>query len=548
MRKLIFILAFTASTASFAQMDNVVEVENNFRPTVKDADKINTLPEIEQTTATHYNVNYTTQGLATSNYAFEPMFAAQNPQLIRSDKKGFVTLGYGNNSNAIGRLAYGFDLSKHDVLNVEISSRGHLAEIEKAYSTEKWESRFFTTQFQMEYEHILSNVSSLRIGGSYGTDVFNYQQPQVEELVPDKQHNNRLEFHVGLTPYHFGHFTLGADASVATFRQKYLTNALDFNQETALHGSLTPGYQINDEMAVDLQLLADHFNYGPDYIEGHTSLAASPHFRFHNSLLDITAGLYINKDIDIAPDVNVALHLLPQLDIYAQAEGGETFNSFRRFAEMTPYWVLSGASIEMKPQFDQLRARGGVRIRPFDGLSADLNAGYNISQRRAELLTYGQRSDVTPTYTPVVFADGKQFFANARVKFDYQGIVSADLDAQYNIWKSDFRATDLFATPLANYDEICSWRPVFEGNCTLAAHPVKGLTIGADFIFRSYKNYTNLYQRENVMNLGATLSYTFPFRLTVYAKGDNLMNRKYDQYEMYRSPGVNFLGGLALTF
>ena len=71
MRKVFIIgLVSVVSSTAFAQMDNVVEVENNYRPVVKDANKINSLPEIEQTTVNHYNVNYTT----TAVYLFVPQW------------------------------------------------------------------------------------------------------------------------------------------------------------------------------------------------------------------------------------------------------------------------------------------------------------------------------------------------------------------------------------------------------------------------------------------------------------------------------------------
>ena len=43
-KRIIIILSAIVSTTAYAQMDNVVEVENNYRPVVKDANKINSLP------------------------------------------------------------------------------------------------------------------------------------------------------------------------------------------------------------------------------------------------------------------------------------------------------------------------------------------------------------------------------------------------------------------------------------------------------------------------------------------------------------------------
>ena len=87
-----------------------------------------------------------------------------------------------------------------------------------------------------------------------------------------------------------------------------------------------------------------------------------------------------------------------------------------------------------------------------------------------------------------------------------------------------------------------------ELDCSIKIKPVEQLTIGADVLYESFQKKSNRYERPNTVNIGATISYTFPFRLTLYAKGDNLLNKKYDHYMMYRSPGINFLAGAAITF
>jgi len=122
----------------------------------------------------------------------------------------------------------------------------------------------------------------------------------------------------------------------------------------------------------------------------------------------------------------------------------------------------------------------------------------------------------------------------------------AGLDAKYHKWSTDFEA-NIAGTNTTNWDQIL-WRPEIELDCNILVKPIEQLTIGADFLFESYAKKTNRYERPNTMNLGATISYTFPFRLTLYAKGDNLLNKKYDHYTMYRSPGINFLAGAAITF
>ena len=551
MKKSIFIgLVAIVPATVFAQMDNVVEVENNYRPVVKDANKINSLPDIEQQEVSHYNVNYTTAAIPTTNYVFQPMWAAKNEQLIRSDKKGFATGAYGIENNVLGRVAYGLDLSANDELNLEFYTRGRNSEVDHIMGNRKWDNRFFSTRVKAGYEHRFDNDATLNIDGGYGADVFNYQTQAIPAGKTDKQHNDLMDFSVELTPYSFGKFGLGAAAGISSFKQKHATNFTEGVSETLINVTLTPEYQINDNAKIDIDLEYCHTGYNIDdaigKLEGYDAFDAIPHFYWANDQIDLMAGVYVSDALKVAPDVEVVYHTGSWLDLYAHAKGGETCNSFRRFSAMTPYWILRDMKQEIDDQFDQLRARGGVRMKPFEGFYADLSVGYDITENRAEIADFEMSPTQTYVYAPILFADGTHFYANANLRYNYRNKVMAGLDATYHKWSTDFEA-NMPGVNTTNWDKIV-WRPEIELDCNIMVKPIEQLTIGADFLFESYAKKTNRYERPNTVNLGATISYTFPFRLTLYAKGDNLLNQKYDQYVMYRTPGINFLAGAAITF
>ncbi len=551
-------IVFSFLSAAFvlgasAQTDNVVEVENDYQPTVKDADKINTLPEIEETKTSHYIVNYTTTAIPTNNYAFQPMWAAQNKQLIRSDKKGFITLGYGTNSNSMGRFAYGFDFTDNDKLNVDISTRGHKCDVDRVYETGSWNSRFFTNRFRADYEHHINSLSSLILNASYGTDVFNYQPSYYNTATSaetDKQHNELFDAAVKLTPLSFGNFFIGAEASVSSFQQKHATNAADEYSEILLNGSITPGYKVNKHLAFDVRLNVDNTSYGIKTMDGYSQFDISPHIYYSNELLDMKLGAYINTEKEIAPDVDVTIHFAPQIEIYAMANGGTVYNSFSRLSQMTPYWTLNDFNAKVRPRFDQLRARGGIRTKPFEGLSVGISAGYELSERRAEIASFMMKSDNAPLlYSPIIFEDGKRLYGAIDIDFNYKNIIIAKINGEYNSWSSDYEwAQEVAGNSTRNYDKVESWRPVISASSKIEIRPVEELSMGVNLLFQSFKYYANLYERPNSIDLGATVSYTFPCRLTLYAKGDNLLNRKFDQYTMYGSPEMSFLFGAAYTF
>ncbi|MBQ4278190.1 MAG: hypothetical protein II750_08880 [Bacteroidaceae bacterium] len=542
-------LIMMTATVANAQMDNVVEVENDFRPTVQDATKINTLPEIEQPTVTHYNVDYTTQSFPTTNYAFQPLWAARNQQLLKPGKKGFVSMAYGNNSNILGHLAYEFDLSEFDKLGVDLSTRGYKGNVGLISSAdgEEWESRLFASRLKAGYTHRLDKQSEFFIKAGYGIDVFNYQPLMPNPYITDKQHDDRIDLSVGLTPYRFGRFGIGADASLQTFSQKYENSFDDGVSELLVAGQVVPEYQISEQVKADVALGADYASYGMDAldgasqaVEGYTSFNATPHVYYTSQSFDLKVGVYVDNDVNIAPDVDATLHVSPVLDVYVQAHGGDVFNDFRRFASMSPYWKLAHVAFDMENQFDQLRSRGGVRLKPFDCLALDLSAGYDISKHRAEIADFLIDGSNAMVYAPIIFADGHHFFANATAEFNYLDLVKARLKAQYNQWDTDLEVAGVNTDPL--------WRPVFEADGSVLFQPLKGLSIGADILFESFDKADGRYHRQSTIDLGATVSYTTPWNLTIYAKGQNLLNRKHDQYFMYRAQKVSFMAGAAFSF
>ena len=145
MKKLVIpIILLTSSVTASAQMDNVVEVESTYKPTVRDANKINVLPQTEPTTVKHYNVEYATGAKPVNDYVFEPAKAATSDIAEKGDPKGFLTLAGGNGNNILARGAYGWDITDNDILNIDLSLRGHNKNVDYFLDkSQQWKQRFY---------------------------------------------------------------------------------------------------------------------------------------------------------------------------------------------------------------------------------------------------------------------------------------------------------------------------------------------------------------------------------------------------------------------
>ena len=76
----------TAANVS-AQMNNVIEVENEYAPIVADANKINVLPDVEETKVNPGNIEYATTPQPVRKYIFQPMWAAQSDATVKGEKR-----------------------------------------------------------------------------------------------------------------------------------------------------------------------------------------------------------------------------------------------------------------------------------------------------------------------------------------------------------------------------------------------------------------------------------------------------------------------------
>lgn len=527
-----------ATCPLYAQMDNVVEVENNYRPTVKDANKINKLPEIEEHQPQHYNVEYSTNALSTNNYAYQPIDATQSKNLIGNEKKNFASLGYGTEGNILGRLALQTKINNSLSSNIEYSTRGHQGYIKRFYdNNETWKSRYYSNNLRLDLSQKLNKQSTLTFGIGGTIDLFNYQPSNyINDYNTDKQHNNRFNIDAELSPYKFGDFQIGAEAKLVLFNQKYKTNLNDKYKETLFKLELCPEYELSKNLKIEMELGFDHADYCMDEVKGYNAFEIVPNIVWENKKFEISLGAYFNSENKIAPNVDVTYHAKKNLEFYLEAKGGEIQQNFSTFSLMSPYWILNkehSEEIEIENEFDQLRLKAGLRINPINGLYADINAGYDIQENRAELAN--NLTNTNLCYNPIVFVEGRHFYANADINYKWKDYLTVNLFNQYNKW--------------TNKDKIdFTWRPIFNMNWSATARVIDNLKLGVDFVFQNFESSKYSYKRPDTCDLGASISYTFPMGLSLYAKGNNLLNKNYDQFLGYKTSGANVLFGAAITF
>ena len=203
--QLSIILAFLPLSVAYAQQDSTlnrtVVVENEYNPNIMDASKINVLPRVEEPAVMKKGIEYATALRPVSAWTYESMSPITREWAMNRAKRGYVRAGYGNYGNVDFKAGYLWDITGKDRLKVGVSLDGMNGKL-KHWNAEDWKSRFYSTEFRLDYSHDFSKVT-LNLGGGLQSQVFNYmpdsEMHTASARATDKQHHTLGDFHIGVS-------------------------------------------------------------------------------------------------------------------------------------------------------------------------------------------------------------------------------------------------------------------------------------------------------------------------------------------------------------
>ena len=530
---------------AFAQVEGVVEVENDFKPTVKDADKIKTLPDIRQTQASHYDVQYTKTQVPTLNYTFTPMNAATSDAPEANPQMGFVTGAYGTSGDVYARIAAAGHVASDDLLSAEFLIDGFNTDVDHSFLDDtQWKSRFYSWKGKINYSLALGSKSSalsprLLFSLSNHTQVFNYWLPAVSSLATDKQHSDHTMFSATLTPWHMGRFAIGAGVNLAFFSQKYPTTLDSKLRETLFSLNICPSYSFSDSHKVDIALDWTSVSYNASALGSQQPLMVSPHYYYTSDLFSLKLGatmMCLDGETKFAPDVFASYHISPSVALFAAAEGGAVNQYLSDISLIHPYFTLADGC-QTTPAWNQIGGRLGFTYASSLLPTVSVYAGYDKTESRLEI-TPAPSSLLPATYSllPAIQQyDGTNFYISADIDLRYKSLLSLSLKNRWNKWDSD---SELPIT----------WRPIIDLDWRAKLSVMENLMIGVDCTFQTFADEEGYYHRENTFDLGADITYTFFKGLSAYVRGRNLLSQKQDRYMYYRDRGISGLVGVAYSF
>lgn len=294
--------------------------------------------------------------------------------------------------------------------------------------------------------------------------------------------------------------------------------------------------------------------YGKRVFDNRTLLDLNPYYELNNDswLLHLGANVDLSfgsgKAIRVSPDVTAQYLFSDSYVLYAKATGGRQVNDLRQLEMLNPYAIYTTPILDT---YEQLNARIGFKTSPTPGMWFNLYGGYQ--SLRDDLYPYEVfmvgGGSIT-NFLDYNYTNSNNFYAGVEVSYAYKDLFSISAEGTYYRWDSDYTVTD--GAPALGYNPSLLMKPEFKFGLQAEIHPISALRLNIGYQYTSWalSEAPSLERKApaaiNNLSLGA--SYEVFKGISIYARANNLLNKKYQWYYTIPTEGFNFVGGLSFQF
>ncbi len=264
-----------------------------------------------------------------------------------------------------------------------------------------------------------------------------------------------------------------------------------------------------------------------------------PRYCFNISTFNLSVGADVDiktgnckssKSLLVSPDLNIVWRPSAMFNAWGKLSGRMVDNYRGSLLDEQPYLL---------PDFDTGISRiysgeVGITVGPVRAFSIQFFGGYDVAYdwyMPAVETGYMQAMDV------------KGFRWGGAVNYDWRRILSVAV------------RLDMAESPRGNYERgYAIWRDHAKLNLTanLAVRPIKQLEIGVGYHLRSGRQKTLGSDKNlnllNISNLSASINYNIDRRWSVFAKGENLLNKNWYLGPAVPCQGIMGMVGAAYKF
>lgn len=546
-----------ATAQKDSTLNRTVVVENLYNPDIMNANKVNIVPTLEEPQTVKKAIDYAIVQRPALRFGFSPIENFGTTPLPESPRRGYLRAGYGTNGNADARLSYRFDWGQRDRLDALVQFRGMDGTIDLPDSRTgktEWEARSYRTQGGLDWTHRF-NTLTLGVRAEGENQVFNY--PTYPRRVSGgHQHNMLGDVRVSLANNQSdADIRFKASTGLLYAKQKYAfrTDDTDSHTEYIIRTRAHAAGDLNERTTIHIAAQMDNFFHSPggNYDKvSNTSLQLNPYLTSEGKQWKARIGMHLDPFIrkggthfSLAPDLYGEYTVAEGYSIYLQAGGGRVLNDFRRVNALDPYadfppYLTDGPSGEgfynLRHAYDQLDGRLGIKATPMNELGLHLYGGYRMTEDKLFSVS------TTKAFCGALMQDdANAIYAGASAQYTWKEFFTTRAEFEWSRWDCDV------------LDQYVALVPELMFHWTADVQPISGLNIGVSYRFEQYTAPDGMSsdQKPDAMNLlGVTASYRLLPQLTVFVKGDNLLDASHYRYITVPTQGIHVLAGASLEF
>ena len=557
-----------------------VLLEKNYNPTLKDASKINTIPEVYDPVVKKANVK-PLDGVPQISITNNKLGGAQSGDIatdVAFDKKrGYLVLGAGNNSNMSGAAGYQILNSNTDQLNLFANHSSSSSDIDyanKDYLFRKMKGKYSDTKVNLKYAHTF-DLSTLSVGGSFFNESYNYYGNSF--ILPSalvlpsfdygaRQNVDVISFDANIKSNDANNSLLAykIGASYDNFKQKYAWNKDIDGPKGGIFkafGDFSTPFDADRTLGLNIGFLNQSFSKdnlgGKDSYHSYNNISLSPYFNIEGEAFDVSLGVNMAylKDVSstflLAPNVTGSYKVNEVSQLYAGITSAVNNNTFLDVLQENRYFNPHSRVGASKTYYD---ATVGFKSGMIEGFEFDIFGGYKYT-RKDHLYVMGASEPTTMwgnLGTPI-YANVNTGNFGAMVKTNL--IPYTDLSARLTgyFYSVKYKSSDFSSFSGVYPTEKKAWgKPTFTAELNADVKVIPQLTLSVNYQYmggrKAYVESVGSMKMKDVNELNFRGEYQILDWFSVSCRLNNVLGQKYELQQGYTLQGFNVLGGLSFKF
>lgn len=554
-------------------LNREMTLEREYDPSVQDASKVNTLPEVKEPEARKIPIDYATFTLPADPAKEIGLLPSGNvmTQMDYNKRRGYFNFGGGTYLNLNGDLGYHILNTDKDKLNIWYSHRSTNGKVKYVQmEDEKVKAKLNDNLGGIAFRHNFDKAS-LSLGAKYGYSGFNYYGLPVlassslpaSELIQQiedypTQVNQTIAVNFGIESAEEASFGYLLDLGFTNFsHKKGLVPDTDGPKENTFEAKFDLNAGFNGNMRVGLSGLVEYFNYSlpseslVEYeFQNHAEIMLSPYFNLEGESWNLRLGANVmmatgdDSKFMASPNIVADVEVADKTELYLNAGGRMYSNSLYETARVNRYFFQPA---ELLPSRNWLDAKVGLRSGVAPGFWFDIFGGYKITSDDVFFMPSLHVDGLGALYGAAQF-DSKQAFGGVSLKYNCQQLVEFRAKGVYNHWSVE---ADVEKVGYAHDDIEAYGKPEMEITAGVTVRPIRQLSLDLDYYLATgRKAYVvdKTLDMENINELNLTGSYNFNDTFGVYAKLNNILFQKYDLIYGYPSQRFSAMVGVNINF